>query len=188
MSEDKRQDSQWNNIPAENIGMLIALVQRLAASQYNAMLDPLKLTPVQSQILWTINQRTEMTAGSLAEMYLVKAPVMTTIVEDLVRLGYIERHSDSNDRRRSLLTVSEQGQEILTRLGEIRKNMVEWLTRGLTKDEVCQFTNTLIKMVTTMESPESLARHYFDKDEQIPTSHNSQSPKRSTQKNRGSRG
>lgn len=186
MNDDESQGSPWENLPAENIGMLLALAQRLAASQYHAMLDPLKLTPVQSQILWTINQQGEITAGALAEMYLVKAPVMTAIVDYLVRLDYVERRRDCSDRRRSLLAITSAGQEILAQLGEIRQNMLKYLTRGLTEEEVSQFTSTLIKMVTTMEDPERLARHYFDKDEQISTHRSPQSQKRAASHHPGS--
>lgn len=38
---------------------------------------------------------------------------MTTIVEKLTTIGYIERHSDPDDRRRSLLSITTSGRQLL---------------------------------------------------------------------------
>lgn len=147
-----------------NIGILLTLTQRASANHYSALLEPLKLTPVQSHVLNMIDQETEMTVGSLATMYMVKAPVMTAIVEGLARLEYIERHPDPSDRRRNLLSITEAGRQIMIQLEFVRERMLEWMTAGLTEAEVHQLENTLRKMVTALEMPERLVGHLFDKE------------------------
>lgn len=55
---------------------------------------------------------------------------MTTIVEKLTSVGYIERHSDPEDRRRSLLSITAAGQQLLDKQDDrVRERFDQRLAR-----------------------------------------------------------
>jgi MarR family transcriptional regulator, organic hydroperoxide resistance regulator len=65
---------------------------------------------VLSYLAWTPMFPTE-----LADHLSVRPPVISRIVEGLIGHGYVERHRDATDRRRSILEVSKAGAAALRR-------------------------------------------------------------------------
>jgi DNA-binding MarR family transcriptional regulator len=135
----------------DRIGALLAMAQRVAFNCYNALLDHLHLTPGQAEILNLLAQRETVAVGMLAEMYRVKPPVMTAMVDELVRLALVERRADPGDRRRSILMATEKGQQTMRELSMIRDRMQSRLTANLSEQEVVQLSTSLKKVIRSLE-------------------------------------
>lgn len=63
--------------------------------------------------LATIERHKVLTPGELAEIESVQRPTITRVINRLGDEGLIERREDPNDRRSSLISVSERGHEYL---------------------------------------------------------------------------
>ncbi|GAC1447115.1 MAG: hypothetical protein PVSMB5_32110 [Ktedonobacteraceae bacterium] len=135
----------------DRIGALLAMAQRVAFNCYGAMLHHLHLTPGQAEILNILSQRQTVTVGTLAEVYRVRPPVMTSMVDELVRLALVDRRVDSHDRRRSVLVATEQGLQTMHELAAIRNCMQSVLTADLSEQETAMLSTSLKKMIRSME-------------------------------------
>jgi DNA-binding MarR family transcriptional regulator len=135
----------------DKVGPLLAMAQRMSLNCYSAMLEHLHLTPAQAEILHLLSQHQMLSIGTLAEIYRVKPPVMTAMVDGLVRLTLVERRSDPHDRRRSVLAATEQGRQIMHEVALMRDRMQNVLTAALSEQETLALSTTLQKVIRSME-------------------------------------
>ena len=136
----------------DRIGALLAMAQRVAFNCYSALLDHLHLTPGQAEILNLLSQHETVAVGTLAEIYRVKPPVMTAMVDELVRLALVERRADPRDRRPSILMATEKGEQTMHELGVIRERMQNVLTANLNEQEIIQLATSLKKVIRSLEN------------------------------------
>ena len=112
----------------------------------------LRLTIAQLRCLFGVQLAGTSSVGGLAKMLAVGAPTASTVVEQLVQLGYLERANDPRDRRRALLRVAPSGQDLLAGLRHGRYQVIEsWLV-GLTDGEVEELCTSLRRLVTSMRA------------------------------------
>ena len=78
--------------------------------------DTLDLTPSRYTALATLAKRGPLRAGDLAETMGIARPTMSRLADALVESGWVARAPDPEDRRASLLTLSDAGRELLERL------------------------------------------------------------------------
>lgn len=144
-------DSFWDT----RIGTLLTMAQRVAFNCYSTMLDQLKITPSEAAILSLLAQQDTVTTGALAEMYRVKPPVVTALVDELVRLELVKRCSHPDDRRRSILVATEKGRQMILEIDVIADQMQNLLTANLSEQEAVQLTLSLKKVIYSVEGKKS---------------------------------
>ena len=85
------------------------------------------LTPQQHQALLAIKGLPEgevMTVGMLAERLLIAPHTATELVGRLIASAYVQRETDSEDRRRQTLKLTRKAEDILLRLSAIHLHEV----------------------------------------------------------------
>lgn len=81
-------------------------------------------------VLVVLQSRESTCIFELCSMLHLSKQQMTTIVEKLTSVGYIERHSDPEDRRRSLLSITAAGQQLLDKQDDrVRERFDQRLAR-----------------------------------------------------------
>lgn len=97
-----------------------ALRQFLAFSQAKAV--EAGLTPQQYQALVAIRGATvPVTIGYVAERLILKPNSASGLVDRLESLGYVQRRQTSEDRRRTLLGLTEQAEALLSGLAQTHR-------------------------------------------------------------------
>ena len=76
----------------------------------------LDLTIQQLKGLILLEVRGEITVGGIATGLAIGRPSASVLVEQLVQLGLARRTEDSADRRRSLISLSDEGRNLAARL------------------------------------------------------------------------
>ncbi|MBU0555856.1 MAG: MarR family transcriptional regulator [Alphaproteobacteria bacterium] len=71
------------------------------------------ITEPQWRVLRVINDQGETDATGLAQVGLLHAPSVTRILRELETRGLIVRVADSNDRRRSTISLSAEGRHVV---------------------------------------------------------------------------
>lgn len=142
---------QLDNSLDDKIGPLLAMAQRMSLNCYSAMLSHLHLTPAHAEILHLLSQYQMLTIGTLAAFYRVRPPVMTAMVDGLVRLALVERRSDPHDRRRSVLVATEQSRQIMHEVALMRERMQNVLAADLNEQETVALSTALKKVIRSME-------------------------------------
>lgn len=91
----------------------------------------LELSMGQLKALVTLTARREMTVSDIAEALGVGKPAASILVDRLTHLDYVTRREDPDDRRRTVVTPTERGDELVTRLRQSggKRMMLGWLSQ-----------------------------------------------------------
>lgn len=80
---------------------------------------------------------------TLAERLCVDTPTVTRKVQQLERLGLVERIADPDDRRAHLIGLTEDGRSTLARLMTARREWVTGLLEGFSEEDRGRFGELL---------------------------------------------
>ena len=90
----------------------------------------LDLTIGQIKAIFMLEARGSMTVGQAASELGIGKPAASILVDRLVQAGLVNRTEDSIDRRRAIVRLTAQGEELVTRLYQGRRElMIESLVR-----------------------------------------------------------
>jgi DNA-binding MarR family transcriptional regulator len=103
------------------------LARRLRAERAVHGLQP-ELSDTQLGALATLERKGAMTPGELAEHEKVQPPSMTRVIAVLEQRGLVMRAAHATDKRQVVLTVSDQGRELVHQSRRLRE---AWLARRL---------------------------------------------------------
>jgi DNA-binding MarR family transcriptional regulator len=113
----------------------------------------LGLTLGQMRCLFAINAGGTLTVSALAERLGVGLPAASTVSDQLVRLEYVDRTADPDDRRRALLCVTAKGDDAITGVREGHHQVLGSWLEGLSDDELEQLRagmSPLVRSVTSL--------------------------------------
>jgi DNA-binding MarR family transcriptional regulator len=102
------------------------LARRMRAERVAQGLQP-ELSDSQLAALAALEKHT-MTPGELAEHEKVQPPSITRVIASLEERGLIQRMPHPTDRRQVVLTVTDQGRDVVRRVRQLRE---AWLARRL---------------------------------------------------------
>lgn len=98
--------------------------------------------------------------GRVAQALGIGNPAASVLVDALVRQGLLTRAEDPADRRRTLVALSLQGQQLVERLlrGSVQR-MADWLMRLSDKDlaDLVRVMRTLAAVASSDPSPTDMA-------------------------------
>jgi len=86
------------------------------------------LSDIQLAALAALERKGSMTPGELAEHEKVQPPSMTRVIAVLEERGLVLREPHSTDRRQVLLTVTQDGRDLVQR---VRRRREAWLAQRL---------------------------------------------------------
>lgn len=98
--------------PEESLAEAFWAVTRELRHRSRDALAPWAVTPSQSRALWILLRHGTMRLRDLAEHLRIAPRSATEVVDDLEARGLVERGPDPDDRRATLVHLTEQGQEI----------------------------------------------------------------------------
>ncbi len=101
------------------------------------------LPMAQLETLRFIIEHQSPTMHAVAEYHRITAPSATTHVQELVRLKYVKRISDTKDRRQVRLAITPLGARTYTKAIAERKQVIEALFTHLTDQDLDTFNRIL---------------------------------------------
>lgn len=110
----------------DEIGRLRLVLLRLARQIRSN--SPGDVTPSQLSMVATLARQGPCTIGQIAEHERVRVPSASKIAESVVAKGLAERRVDPDDRRRVVLALSTDGENLLA---DLRRAGIEWLASRL---------------------------------------------------------
>ena len=91
---------------------LLNQASRLLGQQLSQRLKPTGLSIDKSKILALLIEANGMSMGELAEILVVNNPTLTKMVDRMVTDKLVFRESDSNDRRKVLIRITNSGTDL----------------------------------------------------------------------------
>ena len=140
----------------EVLNSFAELMSAVMIDQYQKQIAELDLTLPQAQAL-RILRRGPVPTGQLGCQLRISAPAITQLTDRLIRKGLIERHAAEGDRRCVIVALSEQGRELVDHFRQRRREVFSSALEHLTQNEQEQIVETLVKVVTALESYEARA-------------------------------
>lgn len=103
------------------------------------------------RILYELMDRKELSMSDLSKTLNVTKPNITVLTDKLVKFGYIERISSSQDRRISLIRLTDEGKNFLSKSAEKLINTSTHLLSSLDDGDIeliNQTTQTMKKLLS----------------------------------------
>lgn len=98
--------------------------------------DAKGLKPTLIATLQAAQEMQPATGHQIAERMRVTDGAVTRLVDYLVCNGYVDRSTDSHDRRVKNLVLTDQGKKLMTEIKQKRSQLVQKLTSELSVDEL----------------------------------------------------
>ncbi|MCS7275792.1 MAG: MarR family transcriptional regulator [Dehalococcoidia bacterium] len=119
------------------------------------------LTITQIRLLFLLRRNPGATATALANELDVSPPVLTRMVDRLVRHGLVQRQMASDDRRRVCHYLTPKGADTVQRLEDVGRTQLRAVLAQLSDQELVQVVEALERLWALIESQmaASPARH-----------------------------
>jgi DNA-binding MarR family transcriptional regulator len=135
-----------NEQVAQGPAFLLSQVGAHSSARFAERLEPLGLRPPHVGILGVINQADGLSQQALGERLGIFPSRLVAIVDEMERLGLIERRNNPSDRRSYALYLTKAGREMLVKLSGIAREHQDSLCAALTAAECAQLTELLSRI------------------------------------------
>jgi DNA-binding MarR family transcriptional regulator len=109
-------------------------------------LEPLGIRGPHLFILMMMRADGPMSQAALTKRLWIDRTTMVHIIDDLERLGLVERTRDPNDRRANAVRVSPRGEEVLARAGQLAHAGEAGVMSALSPEEQEQLRSLLARL------------------------------------------
>lgn len=93
------------------------------------------LTFSQFAVLEALYSKGDMTVGMVRKHILSSMGTIPLIINNLVKLNYVKRCADENDRRICIIRLTKEGRELITKLAPQNEKMIKDSMKVLTDEE-----------------------------------------------------
>lgn len=105
----------------------------------------------QTKIISVLYHRNGLTSTELARMLDIEKGGLTSIIDQLEQMNLVVRRPDAHDRRKQLLSLSEQGRRLMEQVMERYTESIQEQFKLVDQQELDQFINSLRCVVDFME-------------------------------------
>lgn len=113
-----------------------------------------KVTRSELIALIMLRQREQSTMSQLASDMGLPSSTITNIRQRLTRRGLIEHHSDPNDQRVTLISLTKDGKMLANKVLETMNRVIKKIKEALTPEELDQLIVLFLKIANAVQSIE----------------------------------
>ncbi|GBQ89419.1 MarR family winged helix-turn-helix transcriptional regulator [Asaia krungthepensis] len=143
-------DTPWN--PLDHAGHYLSRIGRGLTRIGDARLRPLGLATAQLPVLSMLQNGERRTQKELATLAKVEQPTMAQLLSRMERDGLVRREADPDDRRSSLVSLTDLALERLPAGREVLRQGNADMTRGLTAEEKKTLIALLQRVLENVEA------------------------------------
>ena len=139
----------WHHMTMSRLSELPPYPQSLAGTLLaarEAVMAPIRpflrasgVTDQQWRVLRVLADAGPLDASGIAELALLYPPSVTRIVRELVERGLLSRSTDAEDRRRSVISITDEGQALVRRTAEHTAIVLDRYTDAFGHDRLTRF-------------------------------------------------
>lgn len=117
------------------MGVRISILERVMKIYFNHGLEDLQIGWGQQYAMVCIAERPGVTALELAEYIHVDKGTITKLIKKLTELNYINVETDQDDRRIRHLYLTDEAQEVISRIKLLQQEFEEDLLTGISEND-----------------------------------------------------
>ena len=110
------------------------------------------VTPSQAEVLMIVHQDDPITQKELGKLMQLTPGAITQLVEQVERLGYVQRKPSTTDRRVTHVVITPQGQEAVSVVKSQKEDLFKHVYQELTLDEIKTMDKVQKKMITYLKT------------------------------------
>jgi MarR family transcriptional regulator for hemolysin len=133
------------------VGALINRASRLLIRLGDSQLRPLGLAGAQIPVLMMLKNGALLTQKQMADMTRIEQPSMAQTLSRMERDGLIERQTDPNDRRSSLIRLTPLAKSKLPAASKVMKKGATHVFAGIDEHELTVLIGLLQRVVGNLE-------------------------------------
>lgn len=136
----------------EYVGVLIAAARRSLRQAVQRCIEPLHVNPPEFWTLLTLDEMSGASLGDLARKQRIDAPAASRTVAALVRRGFVRFQLDRTDRRRSRLSLTRSGEELVRKLRPIADELRARALSGMNPAEEDALRTLLRRVIRNLDA------------------------------------
>ncbi|OTG62429.1 MarR family winged helix-turn-helix transcriptional regulator [Acinetobacter silvestris] len=133
------------------LSYMIARVDRVISKLLIEQLKQLNITLPQYTALSVLAAKRSLSNAKLAERSFIKPQSANKILQDLLNLGWIEKHSDPTHGRRILIQLTASGQSKIAECNLVVDQLEQQMLKGIDINLALLMRNNLEIMVTNLK-------------------------------------
>lgn len=111
-----------------------------------------ELTMAQLRVLFRLHNHGAITSGKLAASLHVTLPTITSVIDRMIGHDLVERRDDPNDRRRVIVALSKDGEALVERIQQGRRQRLTLLIDALDGEDLRDLVCGLTALTNAIES------------------------------------
>ncbi|WP_215403647.1 MarR family winged helix-turn-helix transcriptional regulator [Vibrio gigantis] len=139
-----------DNTSLESIFRLVHSLKRQMSEQIDS-LDS-EIAPMNIRVMKIITKKSPCTAIDIAHFLNRDKAQVTRLVNALINQELVKKSPNPEDKRSQLLVLTSKGEEIMTKVSNIDREMLQRMTKGMNEDELEQFSQIANKMAQNLEN------------------------------------
>ncbi|OOC13759.1 MarR family transcriptional regulator [Dickeya dadantii] len=152
----RRERPDIDPFPMQVLGRLFEAAQRLERDNLNPLFSRFGLRPGEFDVLATLRRSGApyaLTPTQLYEALMMSSGGMTNRIDRLEQAQWVARQSNPQDRRGTLVTLTEQGRELMDTLVALHTDNERQALASLNEDEQQQLNLLLKKLLAGLPQP-----------------------------------
>ncbi|ADM98076.1 MarR family winged helix-turn-helix transcriptional regulator [Dickeya dadantii] len=152
----RRERPDIDPFPMQVLGRLFEAAQRLERDHLNPLFTRFGLRPGEFDVLATLRRSGApyaLTPTQLYEALMMSSGGMTNRIDRLEQAQWVARQSNPQDRRGTLVTLTEQGRELMDTLVALHTDNERQALASLNEDEQQQLNLLLKKLLAGLPQP-----------------------------------
>lgn len=129
-------NSSENSMTTALSGMLQVKAYRILRQHVNEVLSQFNISLTEWAIICEVHKNKKMRLAEIAAFLEVESPLVTNLIDDLLKKKFVSRKNDKNDKRAKVVTVSKHALEMLPKIEENIRRKMETILSGITEEEL----------------------------------------------------
>jgi len=134
-------------------GFLISKIKQISGRIFDKKLKEYEITDLntaQGRIVFSLWKNDNVPITELARKTALGKTTLTSMLTRLEQSGYIVRKVDVNDRRKTLVALSEKIKAIEDRHAAVSKEMTRLFYEGLSEEQIDEFEDVLRQILSNL--------------------------------------
>lgn len=119
------------------------------------------LYPGQPPVLHYIQDHPGCTQREISEFLQISAPSIANSVKRMCKSGFLEKHMDEADQRKTLLTLTQRGAELLSKCNASMQTIDAAALQGIPPEDLKVFCSCLERIAENLSSEEYRNKDFF---------------------------
>ena len=137
-------------------GFLLSMVHQLMGRVFNRLLREhgIELNSAQGRILFVLWEEDGIPITELAQATMLSKSTLTSMLDRLEEAGHIRREPSLEDRRVTLIALTERNRLLRDRYDQVSREMTELFYEGFSLDEIVTFEVGLRRILMNLKKCE----------------------------------